>query len=43
MGLKNYPNRPFWMANPPFYGLEYGSDEQTTVFVVSLVFRIGSF
>ncbi len=30
--LKNAPNRPFWMANLPFYGLEYGEGEKWAVY-----------
>jgi hypothetical protein len=28
MSLKNVPNRPFWMANLHFFGLEYGEGEK---------------
>ena len=30
--LINVPNRPFWMANLHFYGLEYGEGEKRAVY-----------
>ena len=31
-GPKNVPNRPFWLANLHFYGLEYGEGGKRAVY-----------
>jgi hypothetical protein len=39
--LKNVPNRPFWMANLHFYGLEYGEGGKRAVYGSRAAFPVG--